>query len=205
MLKKLCVLVGVFVSFSSAAKEVEEQTSDKKSGYNYVIKNYFSKRRANTYHNSKSFSLFTGTTIYRESQKKAFKAFSSLTIAYNQNLKQVSRLGDLNLNVALFSSEMQKQNAVLLELAPRFTLPTIQSGFPLYVGLGLGFGFYPRYIIKKKPALSLSGQFFTGLRFFNIYHNIGLIAELNLRIHTPLNELDIYLETLAQLALVFRY
>lgn len=107
--------------------------------------------------------------------------------------------------MSAFSGQMERQGSFLLEVTPRITIPEVRTTFPLYIGLGAGIGFYPKHIVRKLPAMSLNSQFFIGLRVFDIYHNLGFSTEINLRIHFPFNELNIYLETLGQMGLIFRF
>ena len=174
----------------------------KKTGYKYIIDNYFSKRQSAYY--SRSFSLSAAFSIYREGQT-GFKPFSSWALKFNQDIKEVSSFGQLNLEAVVFFSKKAAEKAVLLELSPRIIIPETSSAFPLYLGLGAGLGFYPRYIVKKIPFLSVSGQFLIGLRLLELYHNLGLSAELNLRIHYPFNKSEVYVERFGQIGLVFRF
>lgn len=180
----------------------------KKSGYRYIIDNYFSKRKSHLgeYADySNTFALLVGTSLYRESKKREFKAFSSRIISYNQKVKEIGGWGDLNLQVAIGASQMERQGAFFIEITPRITVPEVRTAFPLYLGLGVGLGFYPRYILQDQAYQSLNSQFFVGLRLFDIYHNLGLLAELNLKVHSPLSELTVYVETLAFLGLILRF
>ena len=206
MLKKICFLVLFVFSSSSWGKE-ENETEHKKSGYRYIIDNYFSKRRSSGTEGRflRNFIIFSGLSFYRESTVKSFSPFSSFVLGFNQKIKEIPRFGDVNLQVAMFSSKMEKQKAVLLEITPQIIVPDIRSAFPLYVGLGAGLGFYPRYIVLKIPSLSVHGQFLVGLRFLDLYHNLGLSMEFNLRMQYPFSELEIYIETLGQLGLIFSF
>ena len=208
MIRAIFVCVLCILFFPAWGEGENSSENSEKSGYRYIIDNYFSKRRSSTgaYQDySKSFTIFGGFSFYRENSKKRFKPLSVLVLGFNQNLKRIPDFGDVNLQVAVFSSQMQGQKAVFLEIAPRISIPEILTAFPFYVGLGAGFGFYPRYIIKKIPALSVNGQFFSGFRFFDLYHNLGFSGEFNLRLDCPFSEMDIYLSALAQLGIIFRF
>lgn len=201
MFKKTCVFI-LLVSFCPSWGD---EGKAEKSGYRYIIENYFSKRRGAYQDYSKSFTLVMGTPFYRESREKSFDAFSAVMFGFNQRIREIAYLGDLNLQVAMFSSKLATRRATLLEVSPRISIPEVQTAFPLYIGLGLGLGFYPRYIIKKLPPFSVNNQFFIGLRFFEIYHNLGFSAEINLRMHYLFSELEIYLETFAQMGLILNF
>lgn len=201
MLKSLPILCVLFFSGEVLGREGE---AEKKSGYRYILKNYFSKRQAINYDYSRSFALSGGLPVYRASGKKSFEPFSSLSLSFNQKVSELPDFGDFSLQVFVSSAQMEKQRAVLLELNPRISIPEIRTLFPFYLGLGAGLGFYPRHIVRQIPALSFNSQFFMGFRFLELYYNMGLFSELNLRIHYPFNESTFYLETLISLGLIFR-
>ena len=197
----------MFLFFCLNPQAEEQVSSEKKSAYRYIIDNYFSKRSSNQVHYdySRSFFLSSGLSFYRINTDKILDPYSSLLFAFSQNVKEIKNLGDLGLKVSLFSSRMQKKQATLLELMPFISIPEIQTAFPIYVGMGFGLGFNPDLLIKEKSFFSFNGQFFLGLRFLKIYHNLGFSTEVNLRIHYPMNELKTYLETLAQFNLIFQF
>ena len=204
MFKKIFIaIIFLFFSLNLQAKD----NSEKKSGYRYIIDNYFSKRASSgSYYNySRAFTLSSGVSIYRANKDKTFKSVSSSNLSFTQVFKEIVYLGDLNLKFSIFSSQMSKQKSTLLEVTPFITIPEIQTTFPVYIGMGFGFGFYPRYLIQQIPAFSVSSQFFFGFRFLEIYHNLGFFTELNLRVQYPFSELKTYLETSAQFGLIFRF
>ena len=205
MLKKVFIAISLF-SFSLTLEAIET-SSEEKSAYRYIIDNYFSKRSSskNYYNYSRSFTLSAGGSIYRSSKDKNFKSLSSMNLSFTQNIKEITFLGDLNLKFSIFDIQMARQKTILLEILPFITVPEIQTNFPFYVGFGLGLGMYPRYLIRQLPVLSLSSQFFVGFRWLEIYHNLGFFTELNLRIHYPFSEMTVYLDTLTQFGLIFRF
>lgn len=200
-----CVLpVSAWGEESSSSKE------EKKSGYRYLIKNYFSKDRVNErgWKKSRNFVLFGGLSFYREKEgdEKALSSFSSFSFGFNQQIKELSHFGDIGLQAEVFfSREGKGKQDVILEFTPRISIPEVQTAFPVYIGVGWGLGFYPFYILKKKPFFSMSWQFFSGLRFLEIYHNIGLTAELNLRLHFPFNEKKKEIDFSGRAGLAFRF
>ena len=204
MLKKTFIaFIFLFFSLNIQAKD----SSEKKSAYRYIIENYFSKRASSGayYDYSRGFTLSSGFSMYRANRDKVFPAFSSFNLSFTQNVKEIAFFGDLNLKFSIFSAQMARQKSTVLEVTPFITIPEIRTAFPFYLGMGFGFGFYPRNLIQQLPAFSVNTQLFLGFRFFEIYHNLGCFTELNLRIHYPFSELTVYLETLAQLGLIFRF
>ena len=206
ILRKICFFIFLVFVIPSWGEENDTESSEEKSGYRYIIDNYFSKKRSSeAYSYSRSFTLYGGFSFYRKSTKKSFDPFSSFSLSFDQKIKEISYFGDIGLRLSIFSTKLERQRAVLLEITPRISVPEIQTAFPLYIGLGAGLGFYPHYIVRKIPSLSVSGQVFTGLRLVELYHNLGFSGELNLRIHSPFNELKIYLEIFGQFGLVFSF
>ena len=202
MLKKAFIAV-IFLFF---CLDLYANKAEKKSGYRYIVDNYFSKRASSgVYDYSRAFMLSSGISFHRANKSKTFKPFSSSNLSFSQVFKEISYLGDLNLKFSIFSSQMSKQRATLLEVTPFITIPEIQTGFPFYIGMGFGFGFYPRHLIQQLSVFSISSQFFFGFRFLEIYHNVGFFTELNLRIQYPFSELKAYLETSAQFGFIFRF
>ena len=196
----------IAVIFLLSSLELQANNTEKKSGYRYIVDNYFSKRASSgAYNYARAFTLSSGISLHRANKDKSFKAFSSSNLSFTQVFKEISYLGDLNLKFSIFSSQMSKQKSTLLEVTPFITIPEIQTGFPFYIGMGFGFGFYPRHLIQQISVFSISSQFFFGFRFLEIYHNIGFFTELNLRIQYPFSELKAYLETSAQVGFIFRF
>ncbi len=182
--------------------------SDTKSGYKYVIQNYFSKRRSNFFSHRgspRNLTLYAGSSLYRETKDKILFPFSSVIFGFNQRIKEFPTIGDLNLQVGIQSIRLKTHRGTVIEINPRFTLPDIRSGFPFYIGMSAGLGVFPRHIIKSLPALNFNAQFFTGIRLLDIYYNLGLTGELNLKIQVPFNDLKMYLELFGSLGFVFSF
>ena len=178
MLKSLSILSLFFFQGEVLGKELEPE---KKTGYRYILKNYFSERQTGYYDYSRSFGLSSALSVYRASAKKTFKPFSALSLNFSQTIKEFPYFGDFSLQVSVFSAQMEKQRAFLLELNPRLSLPETSALFPVYLGLGAGLGFYPRHIIWQIPALSVNSQFFMGLRLLELYYNVGFFFRVEFK------------------------
>ena len=201
--KIFIIFITLFFSLNLHAKDNVE----KKSAYRYIVDNYFSKRSSSgAYHDySRVFALSSGLSMYRANKDKTLEPFSSFNFSFTQNIKEIAFLGDLNLKFSVFSSQMTRRKATLLEVTPFITIPEIGTSFPFYIGMGFGFGFFPSYLVKPLPIFAVNSQFFFGFRFLEIYHNVGGFIELNLRTYYPFSELKAYLETLIQAGLIFRF
>ena len=181
--------------------------SSEEEGYEYVGDNYFSDNQPSEQNNPllKRFTIQAGPSLYRESTEKSLNSFSAFTLNFNHIIKEVSSLFDVNLQWTVFYSKLKEDRVTLLELTPRISIPEARSDFPLYVGVGLGLGIYPYYIIKKQAFLAANGQFFAGLRFSEIHKNIGVVTELNAKIHYPFKDSTMYLELIGQVGLMFNF
>ena len=99
-------------SLGALATETAEST-DTTSMYRYVLDNYFSKRGASktTYYGSFSryFFLSSSVDFYRVKADKNFSAFSAFDLSYTQNVREISRFGDLQFRVSALSSLLEKR------------------------------------------------------------------------------------------------
>lgn len=197
--KYFYLLIFVFV-FTGAQTQVK-----KPFGYKYVIDKFFSKRQSQ-FADLKNVFLYTAVSIHRENTIQSFYPFSSFTIGYKQNIKEIYNIGDIFLKTSLSSLRLKKKKLVLLEFMPQISFPEIRTIFPVYVGMGAGLGFFPYNVVKKQAFLNVSTEFFLGLRLLHLYHNLGLATEMHLKLYTPIDdELNIYLEVLVHAAMVFSF
>ena len=192
------------VSFADS----EVDSKEKKKGYGYTLKKYFSGRKkipsSSSYRNM---VLYVGSSLYSDSTAKNFKSipFSSVIAGFRQPIREVPQVGDFSLKTEIQNFRLKTDRVTQINITPLFSLPEAQSKFPVYVGLGIGFGFYPYFILAGKPALSLNGQLFAGLRLINLYKNLGLNGEVVLNMHVPFKERELYMETIANLGLLFSF
>ena len=204
----LLFILGFCWSLGALATEPAEST-DTTSMYRYVLDNYFSKRGGakTDYYGSFSryFFLSSSVDFYRVKADKNFSPFSAFDLSYTQNVREISRFGDLQFRVSALSSLLEKKRVFSLELTPLLTVPEAPIRFPVYLSLGLGAGIYPLFLIESQQAFSFHGVFLAGLRFFDLYHNLGLALELQLKAYYPLELSEIYLQTNGGLHLIVRF
>ena len=174
------------------------------SGYTDSVKSYFSKKEEPAPHR-RSMLLYVGSSVY--SAAKGFKGdpFASVILGFRQQFKEVMGIGDFSLKTEIQSLKLKTGRATQINVTPVFSLPGAGSGFPVYVGLGGGIGFYPYFILDSKPSLSVNLQLFTGLRLLNLYENLGVNGELALHAHIPFREERLYMETITSLGLIFSF
>ena len=131
------------------------------SSEQYARDNYFSKRRSLIASSSTNISFYSGFSFYRRSSRKTFPLFSSVALGFNQQIKEISGVGDVHFQLSVSSAKMKEKRSYFLDLAGRFSAPAIRWAFPLYVGVGAGVGFAPLYLLRKISPFSAHGQFFS--------------------------------------------
>lgn len=198
-IKRLYLLLLVFFFFNPVISSGSEGKS-----YTSSVKRYFSGSGAS---DQRSMVLYLGSSIYSDNAVKNFKRkpLSSWVLGFQQQIKEISGLGDFNLKTELQNFRLTTGRATQINITPVFSLPESENGFPVYVGLGAGLGFYPYHILKGNPFFSLNTQFFTGLRLTNLYENLGLHVELALYMHIPFQDKRLYMDTIASLGVIFSF
>ena len=203
--KMIPLFLSLFLIFSFQVKAQEQEKEKKTSSYRYIVDNYFSSRSKSSYQSSRFFSVSYGMSLYRINADKKFPPLSSAFFSFTQDIKYLKQLGNIQLRASVMLSRLKKDTPMSIEITPLFTFPELETAFPIYLGWGLGLGFYPYYVIKKKPSFSLHSPFLLGFRFLELYSNLGLGVELDTRLFFPFNELQFYLENRFQIYLIFQF
>lgn len=198
-----------FLFFSYSFQLKAENLSDSKnenSNYQYISDKYFYNRsQVNSFIDFKGYILSSGFSIYRLNSDKRFKPVSSASLSFTQKVAEIRNVGDIQLRPSLLVSQMETGKEISLELSSLMTFPEIQRRFPLYYGAGLGLGFYPFYVLEKKSTLSFHSSFLLGLRFFEIYYNLGGGLEFDLKIQFPFSEKKFYIDTMLRFQFIFLF
>lgn len=87
---------------------------------------------------------------------------------------------DLFFRADVTTFSLNEGRAVRLSLLPMVAFPEASSRFPLYFGGGIGPGIFFKQI-RGSSSLSLDYQIVAGVRFFNVYETMGLMAETGLK------------------------
>ncbi|MGI9548676.1 MAG: hypothetical protein ACR2M7_01660, partial [Bdellovibrionales bacterium] len=181
-------------------------------GYSYAVKNYFSKRRNNSFSHkgsARNFILYIESSFYRENRNKILFPISSFSIGFHQRMKEILGVGDFEAQIAIQSIKLAAQRGNGVEINYRFTIPDVRSGFPFYFGVGTGFSMFPRRILKNATQKgTLNTQTFAGVRLVDIYYNVGFMGEVRLKLTRTVDkskDVQRYLEAFAVLGLVFSF
>jgi len=89
---------------------------------------------------------------------------------------------DLALRADYTSYSLSEGSARKLSFGGIVTFPDANSRFPLYFGAGLGLGVFVKQL-HNESALALDYSLLGGVRFFNVFNRIGLLAEVGIKNH----------------------
>ena len=148
-IRNLLLIFLVWVSYSFA-------DSEKKKESRYTVKNYFAGKESTP---SRDMVLYLGSSVYSGAKSFKRKPFSSFIAGFRQQIWKISNIGDISLKTEIQSFRLKNGRATQINVNPVFSLPDRENGFPVYVGLGAGVGFYPYFILMGEPSLALNGQF----------------------------------------------
>lgn len=74
-----------------------------------------------------------------------------------------------------------------LSFLPMIFFPEASSQFPLYFGAGVGPGIFFKQV-SGESSVSLDYQLVVGIRFFDIFENVGFLLESGLKNHIQLGD-----------------
>lgn len=89
---------------------------------------------------------------------------------------------DFALRVNYTDYGLTEGHARKLSFGGILTFPDANSRFPLYFGAGLGAGFFLQQI-HDESVLALDYSLLAGVRFFNVFEDLGFLAEVGLKNH----------------------
>lgn len=89
---------------------------------------------------------------------------------------------DLLFKGDVITYSLREGNATKLSLMPAIAFPDAASEFPLYFGAGAGLGIFFTQI-EDESSLSFDWSVFAGARWFDVFNNVGLIAEFGVKNH----------------------
>ncbi|MGI9549040.1 MAG: hypothetical protein ACR2M7_03555 [Bdellovibrionales bacterium] len=141
------------------------------------------KKNSSFFNKNSDFILYSGTSLFKESKEGHLPAFSSFRLGFQKSIIELSSAVDFELQMGIQSVRLETERATGIEMVYRFSTPSMSSEFPIYIGAGLGYTLFPRRKIKSLPSESTTSiQFFTGVRFLEVFDYLDIIAEINLKI-----------------------
>ena len=92
---------------------------------------------------------------------------------------------DLSLRVDFISFEIDGEKPLKMSLLPLVTFPRFETGFPIYLGFGVGPGVFFKQVADHS-SLSLDYQLVIGARWANLMGSSGFFLETGLKNHIHL-------------------
>jgi hypothetical protein len=89
---------------------------------------------------------------------------------------------DVSIRIEYTNYSFDNGTAKQLSFGPLLTFPDANSHFPLYFGGGVGAGLFIEQLHDKTP-ISLDWQVVAGVRFLNVFDQIGFMVETGLKNH----------------------
>lgn len=113
-------------------------------------------------------------------QEKIGKASYGVTYLFDQwHGIDVNIRGDFN------EYKVAGNRAVKFSIMPLWTLPMVESNFPLYFGLGTGLGVYFKQL-DDESNISFDYQLVAGFRLRDLFNSVGIVVEFGLKNHLHL-------------------
>ena len=111
---------------------------------------------------------------------------------------------DLSIRADFNEYATSGEKPMKMSLMPLITFPESAAKFPLYFGIGAGFGVFFRQI-QGESAVTFDYQLVAGARFFDIYENTGFFIETGLKNHLQLMSNGQYNGTFLSAGAVFTF
>ncbi len=111
---------------------------------------------------------------------------------------------DFAIRVNMQRYDIEDANPLKLSLMPVFLIPDARAEFPLYFGAGAGLGVFLEQE-GNESALSFDFSILAGVRFFDIYKNVGALLEVGLDSHFHLLSDGQYTGTYIAIGTVFTF
>lgn len=89
---------------------------------------------------------------------------------------------DVNLRIDFNEYQLEGIHPIKMSILPLLTFPMAESRFPIYFGAGAGPGIFFKQA-SGYSNLSLDYQLVVGVRFFDLYENLGAFTEFGLKNH----------------------
>ena len=92
---------------------------------------------------------------------------------------------DVNVRFDFNEFKIDDERATKLSLMPLWTFPRAETHFPLYFGMGAGLGVFFTQLTDESN-ISFDYQLVAGVRFQDLYENLGAFVEFGMKNHLHL-------------------
>ena len=143
-----------------------------------------SRKKASSYLQFHVGNTFSKDQAFLWGEVRREKQVARMTAGITYRPKGRRKILDTHLRGDLISFSLQNKRLLKLSLLPLFfTLPSLDSQFPVYVGLGGGLGIFINEQLYDESYFSFDYQFIAGLRLFEVFENIGANFEVAYKNH----------------------
>lgn len=127
------------------------------------------------------------TDAWKWGEKKKESDAGSLSLGVTYRVKEWHNSADMAIRIDFNEYDIDGEKPQKLSFLPMIIFPDAASGFPLYFGAGLGLGIFLKQL-SGEGSLALDYQLVVGIRFFDIFENVGFLLESGIKNHIQLTD-----------------
>lgn len=120
-------------------------------------------------------------------KKSKSKNVGSATLGVTYRVKEWMDTTDFLIRIDFNEYDIDGKKPQKLSFIPIILFPEAASEFPLYFGAGLGLGVFFKQL-DAESSLAIDYQLIVGIRFFDVFENVGLFLESGLKNHIQLTD-----------------
>jgi hypothetical protein len=111
----------------------------------------------------------------------------SATVGVTYRVKEWMETTDFLIRIDFNEYNIDGKKPQKLSFIPMILFPEASSEFPLYFGAGAGLGVFFKQL-NAESSLALDYQMIVGIRFFDVFDNVGMFLESGLKNHIQLTD-----------------
>ncbi len=111
----------------------------------------------------------------------------SATVGVTYRVKEWMDTTDFLIRIDMNEYDVDGKKPQKLSFIPMILFPEAASEFPLYFGAGMGLGVFFKQL-DGESSLALDYQMVVGIRFFDVFENVGFFLESGLKNHIQLTD-----------------
>lgn len=115
------------------------------------------------------------------------KDVGSATVGVTYRVKEWWDTTDMLIRIDLNEYDIDGKKPQKLSFIPIILFPEAASEFPLYFGAGVGLGVFFKQL-DGESSVAIDYQMIVGIRFFDVFENIGLFLESGIKNHIQLTD-----------------
>jgi hypothetical protein len=179
----------ILLSFAFVNHQASAQTVGRDAAAGYMGRAPSDQQAASPGNRNHYMALHVGKLVGADAWKwgheEKSKDVGSGTFGVTYRVKEWSDTSDFVIRIDFNEYSIEHQRPQKLSFLPMILFPESASEFPLYFGAGLGPGVFFKQL-DNESSLSLDYQLVVGIRFFDVFDNVGLFLESGLKNHIQL-------------------